>query len=95
VEWLDLLDMISAGAPTDRHVAIDAKARAQSLLTPREQEVLLLLKEGLKNSEISDRLVISPQTAKHHLSSIYNKLGVKNRTRALTKAVELGLVNLE
>jgi DNA-binding NarL/FixJ family response regulator len=87
--------MIPAGAPAVGHSAIDHKDRARVLLTPREQEVLLLLKEGLSKAEISERLVISPDTVKHHTGAIYRKLGVHNRTKALNKAMELGLINLD
>jgi DNA-binding NarL/FixJ family response regulator len=71
------------------------RSAAQVLLTPREREVLLLVKDGLKISEISERLVISPDTVKHHIGAIYRKLGVHNRTKALTKAVELELVSFD
>jgi DNA-binding CsgD family transcriptional regulator len=70
-------DMIPVGVSAGGLPALDHKDRAPVVLTPREHEVLLLLKEGMKNSEISERLVISPQTVKHHLGAIYHKLGVK------------------
>ena len=94
MEW-QVPDMIPTGAGLGGHSTVDNKKRAQASLTPREKEVLLLLKEGLKKSEISERLVISPDTVKHHVSAIYHKLGVHNRMKALNKAVELELVNLE
>lgn len=53
------------------------------LLTPREKEVLYLLKEGLNNQEIAERLCISRHTTKAHLSSIYKKCEVKNRVLAV------------
>lgn len=84
-----------ADSPCGRPSPVDHGQRGRVSLTPREQEVLLLLKEGMRNSEISERLVISPQTTKHHLAAIYHKLGAENRTQALTKAVALGLVTLD
>jgi LuxR family transcriptional regulator, maltose regulon positive regulatory protein len=60
-------------------------------LTAREQEVLKLLAAGLTNPEIAKRLVISSETVKKHTGHIYNKLGVSNRTQAVTRARELDL----
>jgi DNA-binding CsgD family transcriptional regulator len=64
-------------------------------LTHRELEVLQLLAEGATNGEISQRLFISPKTAKNHLAAIFQKLDVTNRTHALVRAVVMGLVNIE
>jgi NarL family two-component system response regulator LiaR len=61
-------------------------------LTERELEVLSLLVEGLTNPEIADRLVVSRSTAKFHVSSILSKLGVSNRTEAVSLAVQHKLV---
>ncbi|MGN6869944.1 MAG: ATP-binding protein [Solirubrobacteraceae bacterium] len=61
-------------------------------LTQRELEVLPLLAEGLRNAEIADRLVVSPKTVDHHVSSILRKLGVRSRGQAGTAAVRLGLI---
>ena len=63
-----------------------------ALLTPRELEVLPLLAEGLRNAEIADRLVISPKTVDHHVSSILRKLDVTNRGQAGAAAARLGLI---
>jgi NarL family two-component system response regulator LiaR len=57
-------------------------------LTPREQEVLALLVEGLTNPEIAERLVISRSTAKAHVSSILSKIGVSNRAEAIALALQ-------
>ena len=54
------------------------------LLTPREQEVLRLLAQGLQNREIARRLVISPKTVSTHIAHIYEKLGARSRVEALT-----------
>jgi DNA-binding NarL/FixJ family response regulator len=63
-------------------------------LTPREIEVLELLAEGLPNKSIADRLGISPQTVKFHVSSISSKLGAVNRTDIVRLAVRRGLISL-
>jgi DNA-binding NarL/FixJ family response regulator len=63
-------------------------------LTPREQEVLLLLSEGLANKAIAARLGISEHTAKFHVNAILNKLGVESRAEAIVRAARLGLVSL-
>jgi DNA-binding NarL/FixJ family response regulator len=63
-------------------------------LTPREVQVLELLAEGLPNKAIAVRLQISDQTVKFHVSSISGKLGAKNRTDAVRRAVRRGLIAL-
>ncbi len=59
-------------------------------LTPREREIFALLPSGLTNNELGVKLSIAPGTAKIHVERILNKLGVKDRTQAAVKAVELG-----
>ncbi len=62
-------------------------------LTDREVEILALVGEGLANKKIADKLFITQGTTKWHLSNIYSKLGVRNRTKAAFKARELGLID--
>jgi NarL family two-component system response regulator LiaR len=57
-------------------------------LTPREQEVLSLVVEGLSNPDIAERLVISRSTAKAHVSNILSKMGVSNRAEAIALALQ-------
>ena len=64
----------------------------QEPLTDRETEVLTLLARGMSNAEIGDELFISIDTVKSHLKNVYGKLGVGNRTRALSTALELGVI---
>jgi DNA-binding NarL/FixJ family response regulator len=63
-------------------------------LTPREQEVLGLLKLGHTNRQVARELVISPGTAKNHVEHIIQKLGVSDRTQAVVKALQLGILEL-
>jgi DNA-binding NarL/FixJ family response regulator len=63
-------------------------------LTPRELEVLGLMKLGHTNRQISEDLVISLGTAKNHVEHIIGKLGVSDRTQAVVRALELGLLEL-
>ena len=52
-----------------------------------------LVAKGLQNSEIADQLNVAENTVKWHLGNIFDKLGVNNRTRAILRARELGLVD--
>lgn len=63
-------------------------------LTPREREVIELVCQSLKNKAISDRLHISDATVSHHLTSIYRKLEVEDRTSLVVYAVKQRLVVL-
>ena len=60
-------------------------------LTAREQEVLVLLSEGLPNREISRRLVISERTVDHHVSAVLSKIGVSSRAEAARAAARMGI----
>lgn len=64
-------------------------------LTDREIEVLKLVGQGASNREISQALFISEKTTKNHLTHIFEKLGVSDRTQAALYAVRTGLVPLE
>lgn len=61
-------------------------------LTPREREVLRLVAAGRSNPEIARDLFIGEATVKTHLLHVFEKLGVSDRTRAVTLALELGLL---
>jgi DNA-binding NarL/FixJ family response regulator len=61
-------------------------------LSTREVEVLRLMAGGLSNQDIAARLVISLETVKSHVGSVFNKLGAGNRTQAVIMAYESGLV---
>ncbi|NJP04190.1 MAG: response regulator transcription factor [Chloroflexaceae bacterium] len=61
-------------------------------LTRREREVLRLIAAGLSNQEIARQLVIVEGTVKVHIKRIYGKLGVSNRTQAVARARQVGLL---
>jgi DNA-binding NarL/FixJ family response regulator len=60
-------------------------------LTEREREVLNLIAQGLNNTEIANRLVLSPKTVRNHISNIFDKLQVADRAQAIIKARDAGL----
>jgi DNA-binding NarL/FixJ family response regulator len=62
-------------------------------LSERELEVLALVAQGLSNEEIAERLVISPATARHHVSACLHKLDAANRAQAAALAVKYNLVS--
>jgi DNA-binding NarL/FixJ family response regulator len=87
----DLIERIVDGI---RH-SIEAQHPSTHPLTPRELEVLTHVAAGSRNREIADRLGVSEHTVDHHLSSILHKLGVPNRTRAVTYAARQGWLVLD
>jgi DNA-binding NarL/FixJ family response regulator len=68
--------------------------RAQATLSDRETEILKLVAEGLRNSEIAARLYISERTVKVHITNIFGKLGLHDRVQATRYAIRTGLVSL-
>lgn len=69
-----------------------ARTRRPDDLTERECEVVRLISEGLSNKDIAHRLCISSITVRHHLTNIFDKLGVPNRQKLLIRAHRHGLV---
>ncbi len=72
-----------------------AERVGRSALSPREQEVLELVVQGLTNKEIGQKLYISDITARNHVISLIAKLAAKDRTEAATIAIRRGLVMLK
>jgi predicted ATPase/DNA-binding NarL/FixJ family response regulator len=82
----------AAAAPAAARPAARGSRNYPAGLTAREVEVLQLVAEGLTDQEVAERLVLSRRTVHAHLSSIYGKLSVANRSAATRFAVEHGLV---
>jgi len=74
------------------HEFQEDRTDAQYLLSQREKELVRCVEEGLTYKEISDRLRISPHTVHTHIKNIYEKLQAKDRSEALVKAREKGII---
>jgi DNA-binding NarL/FixJ family response regulator len=70
------------------------RAPAEEAFSPRELEILQAVARGLSNKEIGRRLYVSEATVKTHLLRIFGKLGVDDRTAAVTVALERGIIRL-
>jgi DNA-binding NarL/FixJ family response regulator len=70
---------------------LPADADAFPDLTEREREILDLVARGHSNTEITDRLVLSPKTVRNHVSNIFSKLQVRDRAEAIVRAREAGM----
>ncbi len=95
-ELLAVIRSVHAGR---RHVppdvaAVIAEHLGDQALTPREIEVLQLIRDGHKNKQIADRLTISENTVNFHIKNLVGKLGANDRTHAVTIAVRRGLLQL-
>ena len=88
----DSIHIVSPPAPSIVSSA-NRNSEALSLLTPRELEILRLTANGKSNSEMAKALWVTEQTVKFHLSNVYRKLGVANRTSASRWAQQRGLLD--
>jgi DNA-binding NarL/FixJ family response regulator len=64
-------------------------------LTPREQEVMRLLAEGLSSKEVAEKLFISPKTVENHRANIMNKLDLHSTIELIRYAAKLGLIDVD
>ena len=89
-------DAVLDPAVTQKVIRRVAPARAEPTLTerltPREQEVLHLMAEGISNTEIAERLCLAEGTVKNHVTHILSKMGAQSRAHAVRLAVEWGLL---
>lgn len=79
-------------APSIAAMLVQRVAKPTITLSPRETEVLALVAQGSSNPAIAKALFLSEATVKTHLLHVFEKLGVSDRTRAVTRAMELGLL---
>jgi len=79
-------------APSIAAMLVQRVAKPAVTLSPRETQVLALVAQGSSNPEIARELFLSEATVKTHLLHVFEKLGVSDRTRAVTRAMELGLL---
>ena len=101
-DWLSALGgrgpRATCWAPAEKETTSTTKggegSGAKDLLTPREVDVLEAFANGALMIEVARDLFVSPKTVKNHLAHIYSKLGVVNRTQAISKAVKCGLVRI-
>jgi two-component system, NarL family, response regulator len=96
----DLIGAIRAAAEGRRVIPPAVAARLAEYiprveLTDRELEVLRLAARGLRNREIADTIIRSEETVKVHLKHIMRKLDVKDRTQAVTVALQRGIIHLD
>ncbi|WP_230486783.1 response regulator [Nocardioides anomalus] len=80
-------------APVPAVAADPAADERLAGLTPRELEILALVARGLSNREIAEQLVLSPLTAKTHVSRLFTKLGARDRAQLVVLAYETGLAS--
>lgn len=69
-------------------------SEVEASLTPRELEILSMISEGYTMQQVGTRLGISPRTVETHVAKLYRKLGVRTRVQAVSRAAQLGLLDL-
>jgi DNA-binding NarL/FixJ family response regulator len=79
-------------APAIAALLVKRVAQPAITLSPREKQVLALVAQGDSNPTIAKKLFLGEATVKTHLLHVFEKLGVSDRTRAVTRAMELGLI---
>ena len=84
--------MLSDLAPSPTPAPVQSSQVSQVQLTPREEETLRLVGQGLSNADMADTLVLSENTIKTHIKNILGKLHVKNRSQAVAHAAQIGLL---
>lgn len=82
------------GHEETKQVEIEATTSVRGKISKREMDVLLLVKDGLRNPEIADRLGLSTKTVENHVRSILQKLAAKNRTEAVVIALKNSIIEI-
>ncbi len=93
--WLErsvIANVLSRLSRNHKPTKTDPEVNSIDVLSEREKEIVRLIGQGLKNKKISAQLCISETTVRHHLTSIYSKLGVSDRLELLVFAHRYGLV---
>lgn len=95
-ELIDAVKTVAAGRTVLEaellQIGLPSEGKA---LTERELSVLRLLAGGLRNTEIADRLEVSVKTVEYHMGHVFDKLGVRSRTEAVSNAVQRGIISLD
>jgi len=97
-ELIDTIRSVASGrrAPIPAPLAASIAAHVvEDRLSPRETEVLVHVAAGLSNKRVGERMQISEQTVKAHMKSLMEKLGVGDRTHAVTVALRRGIISLD
>jgi len=93
--WLErsmIANVLSRLSRNHQPVRLSSETESITQLSEREKQIIRLIGEGFKNKRISTQLCISETTVRHHLTSIYGKLGVSDRLELLVFAHRYGLV---
>jgi DNA-binding NarL/FixJ family response regulator len=89
-----LIQPVVASKLLDRFSQLSRRTPSAEELSERELEVLCLMAKGAANKEISAELNIAQSTVKTHITNIFQKLGVNDRTEAVTQALKKGIIHL-
>jgi DNA-binding NarL/FixJ family response regulator len=92
--WIEhslIKTLVTSISPGQQNPAVDSERSRIAQLSARERQVVQLIVRGLKNQQIAEALFISETTVRHHLTSIYSKLGVSDRLQLLVLAHHSGL----
>jgi DNA-binding NarL/FixJ family response regulator len=94
-EVITAIENVHRGQRYFSRIALDRLAERMPAFTPREKEVLACITDGLSNREIAERLTIAEKTVRIHVSSLLEKMGVRDRTQATILALQRGIVHLD
>ncbi len=89
-----LIQPVVASKLLDRFSELSRRTPSGEELSARELEILCLMAKGAANKEISAQLSIAQSTVKTHITNIFQKLGVNDRTEAVTQAIKKGIIRL-